>query len=145
MSGIGSSLLGVQLFAANPRSWRLFRRRAMLAPEAAMARDAGLEELIRNELPPGLRVTEKPMFGGLAWLLDGNLLVGARNDGMLARLGKGADDWALALPDVEPMISAGRTMSGWVRAGPEAWGDDALRARLIAAALTFVKDLPPKA
>ncbi len=109
-----------------------------------MARDFGLEDLIREDLPPDPALTEKPMFGGRAWLLGGNLLVGARSDGMLARLGKGNDDWALALPDVAPMMSRGRRMDGWVRAGPSAYGDDALRLRLIEAALVFVRGLPPK-
>ncbi len=109
-----------------------------------MARDPGLEDLIRADLPRGLDFTEKSMFGGWAWLLNGNLTVGAREDGMLARLGKGKDSWALALPGVAPMILRGRVMGGWVRAGPEAYGDDALRRRLIAAALDFVRTLPPK-
>ncbi len=109
-----------------------------------MARDPGLEDLIRADLRRDLALTEKAMFGGLAWLLDGNLLVGARGDGMLVRLGKGNDAWALALPDVGPMISAGRPMDGWVRAGPAAYGDDGVRARLIEAAFMFVKGLPPK-
>ncbi len=110
-----------------------------------MARDPGLEELIRGNLPRELALTEKGMFGGWAWLLNGNLLLGARGDGMLARLGKGNDGWALALPDIAPMISRGRVMSGWVRAGPAAYGDDALRSRLIEGALDFVRRLPPKA
>jgi len=42
------------------------------------------------------------------------------------------------------MISRGRPMPGWVRAGPDAFGDDALRRRLLAAALAFVRSLPPK-
>ncbi len=109
-----------------------------------MARDPGLEDLIRADLPRNLALTEKTMFGGLAWLLDGNLLVGARGDGMLIRLGKGNDAWALALHDVGPMISAGRRMDGWVRAGPGAYGEDGLRTRLIDAALAFVRRLPPK-
>ncbi len=109
-----------------------------------MARDAGLEDLIRNDLPRGVEMTEKAMFGGLAWLIAGNLLVGARGDGMLVRLGKGNDAWALALPDVEPMAMGDRVMHGWVRAGPGAYGDDALRTRLIEAALAFVRGLPPK-
>lgn len=56
------------------------------------------------------------MFGGWVWLLWG-----ARDDGMLVRLGKGNDGWALDIPGVEPMISRGKHMSGWVRAlrGPE--------------------------
>jgi hypothetical protein len=110
-----------------------------------MARDPGLEELIRADLPRRLELTENAMFGGWVWKHNGHMLVGARSDGMLARLGKGGDAWALALPDVIPMISAGRTLQGWVRAGPAAYGDDALRQRLIAAAVAFVSTLPPKA
>ena len=84
------------------------------------------------------------MFGGCAWLLNGNLLCGARADGMLARLGRDRDGWALAMPDIVPMISRGRRMQGWVRAGPAAFGDDALRRRLIDAARAFVRSLPAK-
>ena len=51
-----------------------------------MARDKGLEELLADELRPESGVTEKAMFGGWAWLVNGNLLCGARDDGMLVRL-----------------------------------------------------------
>jgi hypothetical protein len=108
-----------------------------------MARDAGLEELIRADLA-GRALAEKAMFGGWAWLINGNLVCAAREDGMLARLGKGRDGWALALPGVAPMISRGRVMGGWVRADPSAYGDDALRKRLLSAAVEFVEGLPGK-
>ena len=107
-----------------------------------MARDRGLEDLLRDSLRGERGLTEKSMFGGWAWLLDGRLLCGARDDGMLVRLGAGRDAWALALPDVAPMMMRGRAMSGWVRAGPAAYGDDRLRARLIAEGLAFVQALP---
>lgn len=109
-----------------------------------MARDEGLEEILRDDLCGMSGLTEKAMFGGWAWLLDGNLLCAARDDGMLARLGKDQDGWALDMPDVVPMISRGRRMQGWVRAGPSAFGDDALRRRLVDAALAFVRSLPAK-
>jgi hypothetical protein len=109
-----------------------------------MARDEGLEELLRDELGSERGLTEKAMFGGRAWLLGGHLLCGARDDGMLVRLGAGEDGWALATPGVVPMISRGRRMRGWVRAGPRAYGDDALRAKLLGAALAFVRSLPEK-
>lgn len=109
-----------------------------------MARDAGLEELLREELGQRPGVGEKAMFGGWAFLLNGHLLCGAREDGMLIRLGKGNDAWALEQPDVKPMLSRGREMQGWVRAGPEAYGNDMLRKRLLLAALNFVEGLPPK-
>ncbi len=108
-----------------------------------MARDFGLEELIRADLPEE-HFAEKAMFGGWAWLLHGHLVCGARDDGMLARLGKGNDAWALALAGIGPMISRGRAMGGWVRAAPAAYGDDALRRRLIGAAIEFVRGLPAK-
>ena len=109
-----------------------------------MARDAGLEELVREHLAGEAGIAEAPMFGGLAWLLRGHLLCGARADGMLVRLGKGGDAWALALPGIAPMVMRGRPMRGWVRAGPEAFGHDALRRQLLDAALAFARTLPPK-
>ena len=108
-----------------------------------MARDHGLEDLIRSDLPHDFALSEKAMFGGWAWLLNGNLLVGARADGMLVRLGKDRDAWALARrrrPDV-----FARQGDGWLgRAGPEADGEDAVRSRLIEGALQFVRRLAPK-
>jgi hypothetical protein len=109
-----------------------------------MARDEGLEQLVREGLGSQPELQEKAMFGGRAWLHNGHLLCGARDDGMLVRLGADKDGWALATPDIVPMISRGRRMRGWVRAGPAAFGDDALRARLLDAALAFVRSLPAK-
>jgi hypothetical protein len=109
-----------------------------------MARDEGLEELLREDLGAEPGLTEKTMFGGRTWLLNGNLLCGARDDGMLARLGRDRDGWALEMPDIVPMLSGSRRMHGWVRAGPTAFGDDALRRKLIDAALDFVRSLPSK-
>ncbi len=109
-----------------------------------MARDEGLEELLREDLGTQPGLTEKAMFGGWVWLLDGNLVCAARDDGMLARLGKDKEGWALDMPDVIPMISRGRRMQGWVRAGPSAFGDDTVRQKLLDAALAFVRSLPAK-
>ena len=109
-----------------------------------MARDIGLEEMIRDDLREEHGLTEKPMFGGLAWLLFGNLLCVARDKGMLVRLGKGNDAWALKKPDIIPMKMGGRSMHGWVRAGMTSVGNDALRKKLLEAAVKFVKTLPKK-
>lgn len=109
-----------------------------------MARDPGLEELLNEQLEGVRGLAQKPMFGGWAWLLNGNLLCAARDDGMLVRLGKGKDDWALDLPGIVPILSRGRHMQGWVRAVPEAYGDDALRQKLVDAALDFNRSLPVK-
>lgn len=109
-----------------------------------MARDEGLEALLDDDLADESGLTVKPMFGGRAWLWHGHLLCGARDKGILFRLGKGRDGWALAMAGVAPMVMRGRRLEGWVRATPEACGDDALRRRLLDAALAFVGELPPK-
>jgi hypothetical protein len=107
-------------------------------------RNKVLEEVLNDDLAQVRGVTEKAMFGGQAWLLNGNLLCGARDDGMLVRLGKGNDAWALATPGIAPMIMQGRRMHGWVRAAAEVYGDDALRRKLLTAALDFNRSLPKK-
>lgn len=107
-------------------------------------RNQVLEELLNDDLAQVRGITDKAMFGGRAWLLNGNLLCGARNDGMLIRLGKGNDIWALAMPGIAPMISHGRQMQGWVRAAPEVYEDDTLRRKLLKAALDFTRSLPRK-
>ena len=109
-----------------------------------MARDKGLEEIVSDDLRAIPGITDKAMFGGWVWLLWGNLLCGAREDGMLVRLGKGNDDWALAIRGIEPMVSRGKRMSGWVRADPRNFGNDQMRGKLLAAALHFVSSLPGK-
>jgi len=109
-----------------------------------MARDKGLEELIRDELQSTFGLSEKAMFGGWAWLLDGNLLCGARDDGMLIRLGKERDTWALQINGVVPMLSRERVMHGWVRCGPGVYGEDELRKNLLSHAIEFVCSLPGK-
>ena len=109
-----------------------------------MARDKGLEELVNDELRSVHGIRDKAMFGGWAWLLNGNLLCGARDDGMLVRLGKDNETWALKMPGIVPMISGARRMHGWVRADSQAFGYDALRQKLVTCALDFVRTLPAK-
>ena len=92
-----------------------------------MARDPGLEAILADDLRDVSGLRTKPMFGGLAWLLHGNLMLGARVDSLLVRLGKGHDAWALELPGVVPMVLGERHMYGWVRADASVYGDDGLR------------------
>lgn len=106
-------------------------------------RDEGLEELVREHIGGEPGITAKPMFGGLALLLDGNLLCGMSAGRLMIRLGKGLDGWALEHSGVTRLVAA-RPMPGWVFADEDAYGDDDLRARLLDAALDFVRGLPPK-
>ncbi len=109
-----------------------------------MVRDKGLETLIAEDLEGQSGLSEKAMFGGWAWLLDGKLLIGARDAGMLARVGEENESWALKIPGVIPMRMRDKRMRGWVRASIDVCSDDALRHKLIAAAIQFVSTLPEK-
>lgn len=109
-----------------------------------MPRDPTLEAQIAADLAGVSGLVTKRMFGGLAWMWRGHLLCAAGGDGLLVRLGKGGDAWALVLPDVDAMTMGGRPMQGWVRLAAGATGDSALRRRLLDAAQGFVASLPPK-
>ena len=109
-----------------------------------MPRDAGLEELVHAALGslPGL--SDKAMFGGWAFLLHGNLLCGARQGSLMLRVGIVSEVWALEIPGVVSYVKGGRRMPGYVRVAPEAYGDDEIRGRLLDAAVSFARSLPPK-
>ena len=109
-----------------------------------MARDKGLEELLNGDLQGVAGLTQKAMFGGWAWLMRGNLLCAARTAGMLMRLGREQEVWALEIPGVMAMFMRERRMHGWVRASERVYGDDALRRKLLNAALEFNRTLPAK-
>jgi hypothetical protein len=111
---------------------------------AEVARDKGLEAMLSDDLAGVSGLTEKAMFGGWAWLLHGNLLCGARVGQLLVRLGKDKDAWALEIPGVVPMVMHGRRISGWVRASAAVYGDDAIRRKLVKAAVEFCRSLPKK-
>jgi len=92
---------------------------------------------------PGLH--EQKMFGGRAFMLHGNMLVGPMKSGsLLVRTGKEGYEQALALPGARPMNFTGRTMSGFVEVDAEAVEADEDLARWIALAERFVLTLPPK-
>lgn len=109
-----------------------------------MARDAGLEQLLTEDLAALENLRAVGMFGGLAWLWQGNLLCCANSDGILLRLGQGNDAWALEQGDVQPMVMGGRAMRGWVHLSAQSAGNDPLRRDLLRAAQRFVETLSAK-
>jgi TfoX N-terminal domain len=107
-------------------------------------RDHGLEELVNSSLGNVRGVAEKAMFGGWAWLIHGNLLCGARQGSLMLRVGPGNESWALEIPGVIPVIMRGHRMNGYVRATLPAYSSDAVRQKLIEAALPVNSTLPKK-
>ena len=88
-------------------------------------------------------VSEKKMFGGLAFLTSGNMTVGVNGDDLVVRIDPEAMDDALAEPDVRPFDMTGRPMRGWIVVASDGLSDDELE-RWIDQARSYVATLPPK-
>jgi TfoX/Sxy family transcriptional regulator of competence genes len=83
------------------------------------------------------------MFGGVGFMLNGNLLVGASSRGLLVRAGKDAEREALTRREASPMIMRGRLMAGYVRVDAAALDQRAV-ASWVRLAQLFVQTLPKK-
>ena len=83
-----------------------------------MAYDEKLADRIRRAIGPRDDVTEKKMFGGVAFLLDGKMFCGIVKDDLMVRVGPLRYEAALAEPNVRPMDFTGRPMNGYVYVGP---------------------------
>ena len=109
-----------------------------------MAFDEALAGRIRRRLARRKNVEERKMFGGIGFLLNGNLVVGVWKDSLIVRLGPDEGDEALKEPHVREFDITGRAMKGWVLVEPEGVeGDDQL-AGWIQRAAKFVGALPAK-
>ena len=82
-----------------------------------MAYDEGLAQRIRERLGAEPGVTEKRMFGGIAFLLHGNMAVGVSGDDLMVRVGPDRTDAALARPGTRLFDMTGRPMRGWILVG----------------------------
>lgn len=89
-------------------------------------------------------VAEKKMFGGVGFLLHGNMCVGVWKEFLILRLGSEAYHNALGEPFVREFDITGRSMTGWVMVHPDGFADDAELASWIERAVRFVKTLPAK-
>src|SRR5262249_9048130 len=109
-----------------------------------MAFDETLAARIRDALARKRGVEEKKMFGGVGYLLNGNLLVGVWKDSLIVRLGSDNYDDALREPHVREFDITGRPMKGWVLVEPEGVEDDGQLIDWIERATRFVRTLPAK-
>ena len=110
-----------------------------------MAYDEDLANRLRELLGDEDAITEKKMFGGLAFLLGGHMSVSAsRNGGLLVRIDPDDTDAALARPHVALMKMGGRTMDGWITVAPEGLKTKRELAAWVKRSVAFVKTLPPK-
>ena len=110
-----------------------------------MAYDEALADRVREVLAGERDLVERRMFGGLAFLIGGNMAVGVSGQGgLMVRVGKDASAGLIATTPAEPMMMRGREMGGWLRVDAEAVADDAALAEWVDRGAALARSLPVK-
>ncbi len=109
-----------------------------------MAFDEGLAQRVREVLADHAGVTEKKMFGGLAFMVDRYMCCGIIQSELMVRVGKAAYEDALAQPHAREMDFTGRSLKGMVYVGEEGLTEDSDIQSWVQRGLNFVETLPPQ-
>ena len=109
-----------------------------------MAFDEVVAGRVRNALGTTPDVVEKRMFGGIAFMVRGNMCCGVIGDRLMLRVGPGAYEGALSRPHAKPMDFTGRPMKGMVYVEPAGFASPRDLKRWIDKAMEFVLSLPAK-
>jgi hypothetical protein len=110
-----------------------------------MAYDEELAGRIHQLIGDDPALTEKRMFGGLAFLINGNMSIAASGQGgIMVRCEPEQTDALLQQPGAETMVMRGRAMDGWLRVNPEALGTDAELEPWVKHGVGYARSLPPK-
>jgi TfoX N-terminal domain len=110
-----------------------------------MAFDEELADRVRGVLASaGMRPIEKKMFGGLSFLIGGNMCCGVLGADLLARVGPDAAGGALAEPATRPFEMGRRVSQGWVVVAPDGIATDQDLSAWVDRALAYATSLPPK-
>ena len=109
-----------------------------------MAFDEALAARIRKQLGKRKGIAEKKMFGGLAFLLNGNMSVGVHADAMIVRLDPEASAKALKQKHTRVFDLSGKPMKGWVLVDPGGTKSDAALAEWVAMGVSYAASLPTK-
>jgi TfoX/Sxy family transcriptional regulator of competence genes len=109
-----------------------------------MAYDEGLAERVRDVLTLRGDVTEREMFGGIAWMICGNMACGVLGDDLLVRVGADESEQALEEEHTRVFDFTGRPAKGMVVVEPAGFAEPEDLASWIEAGVGFASSLPPK-
>ena len=109
-----------------------------------MAYSEELERRIHDHIGDHPAVSDRKMFGGVAFMLQGNMAVGIHKDGLMVRLSPDEHESALAEPGAREFDMTGRPMRGWLVIDAETIADDATLGAWIDRGMDFAASLPPK-
>lgn len=109
-----------------------------------MAYDQEVAERIRRRIEEMQPYTEKRMFGGIAFFVNGNMACGVIGDSVMVRVGPERYEEAMAQPHAGPFDLTGRPMKGWVSIAPEGYASDEGLAGWVSQGVAFAATLPAK-
>ncbi len=109
-----------------------------------MAYDEGLAQRVREVLEEQPGLVEKKMFGGLGFMVQGNLACGVLQDELIVRVGPERYEEAVTQPHSRPFDFTGRAMKGWVMVAPDGLESDAALKDWVRQGAEFARSLPPK-
>jgi hypothetical protein len=109
-----------------------------------MAYDERLAKRMRRALAGRQGLSERRTFGGIAFMLNGNMCCGLTADALMVRVGPDRFQEALGQPHARPMDFTGRPMKGMVYVGPPGYATDADLAAWMERGAAFAASLPPK-
>lgn len=109
-----------------------------------MAFDEGVAQRLREVFADHQDITEKKMFGGIAFMHRGNMCCGVVNDILMARVGPGAYPEALKKPHTREMDFTGRSLKGFVYVDPPGFAEDQQLREWIDLCRSFTGSLPAK-
>ena len=109
-----------------------------------MAYDEDLAQRVRDVLAARAEVTERKMFGGIAFMVAGNMACGVLGEDLIIRLGDDEGEKALEEDDVRPFDFTGKPMKNIVYVAPERTSDDAGLAQWVETGADYAASLPPK-
>jgi hypothetical protein len=110
-----------------------------------MTYDEDLADRIRELIAGEADLTEQKMFGGLAFLIGGNMAVAASGQGgALVRVDPARSDALVATTNARPMEMRGRQMQGWLRVDPEDVGTRRQLAKWVELGVSYARSLPAK-
>ena len=110
-----------------------------------MAYDEDLAARIRDLIGPDPELTEKKMFGGLAFLIHGNMAISASGQGgVLVRVDPALTDEFIVTTKATIAVMQGREMPGWLRVSPEDLASDDDLSRWVEIGIGHARSLPPK-
>ena len=109
-----------------------------------MAYDEGLTQRIEEMLGDRPDLVAKKMFGGVGFLLRGNMACGVNKNDLIVRVGPERYEEALGQPHAREFDLTGRAMTGWVTVAPEGYEDDEALQGWVQQGVDFALSLPAK-